>query len=478
MTGIVPPASRFHLRPARRDRELGLLVLAAAALGCGWISLASFRAGRPSLGDPLLLGLYLSLLTGIHVAFVIAGRRLDQLLLPTVGLLGGLSLLFMARLPQDLGGQTFGPIHLGLAGLQLLWLALSLGLAAIIALAVRSDTWLRAYKYSWALAGLALLALVFIFGVDTNGARLFLQVGPIAGQPSELLKVILAVFLAGYLADNRQLLTSVSTRLGPLRLPPLPYLLPLLAMWGVALAIVIFQRDLGAALLFFSVFLALLYVATQRLGTVVLGVVLFVCASAVLYQLFPTVRERVDIWIDPWATAQGSGFQIVRSLYAFGRGGVLGTGLGAGLPSIGGNPAIPAIQTDFAFAGLAEELGLAGALVILTLFLIIAERGFRIAIGARDEFRTLLVAGLTFSMVIQAAIIMAGNAKLIPLTGITLPFVSYGGSSLLANGIIVGLLLAFSDPGTELPAAEAAARRERLRQRLQGAAGRVERALS
>lgn len=466
------------IRPRPRPRESGLLVLVGLALGVGWVSLASQQAGRPTLGDPGLLLIYLLLLLAAHLAFVLAGRRSDQILLPTVGLLGGLSLLFMARLPQDLAGLTVGPLELGLARLQLVWLAISLAVLVSVAIAVRSDTWLRYYKYSWAVVGVVLLLLVFLFGEDTNGARLFLRVGPVAGQPSELLKIILVVFLAGYLADNRALLAGASTRLGPLRVPPLPYLVPLAALWGVTLAIVIFQRDLGAALLFYGVFLALLYVATQRGSYVVLGAFLLVAGSAVLYELVPEVRTRVDIWIDPWATAQGAGYQIVRALYAFGRGGILGTGLGAGLPGVAGVPAIPAIQTDFVFAGLAEELGLAGALAILLLYLIVAQRGLRIAATARDEFRALLVAGLTFSVTMQAAIIMAGNAKLVPLTGITLPFISYGGSSLLANGIIIGLLLAFSEREPSLAPPPRGTRRERLAARARAAAGRVERAIS
>ena len=185
-----------------------------------------------------------------------------------------------------------------------------------------------------------------------------------SGQPSELLKVILVVFLAAYLADNRPILARTSLRVGPLRLPPLPYLLPMLAMWGIALSMVIVQKDLGAALLLFSVFLALLYIATQRGSYVIVGLVLFVVGAALLYSQLGHVRTRVDIWLDPWADPLGAGYQVIRSLYAFGRGGILGTGLGAGLPTVGGVPAIPLIHTDFAFAAVGEELGLMGALAV------------------------------------------------------------------------------------------------------------------
>ncbi len=470
---------RWRIRPRLRTREFLLLVAAGGALAVGWVSLNSTLEGDAiSYGDPTLLVAYLGLLLVLHLAFVLTGRRTDEILLPVTGLLAGLSLLLMARLPQDTATQSFGRFELGLAPLQLFWITLAFVLLGILAITVRSDGWLRYYKYTWAAIGVGLLLLVFVFGEETNGQRLSLRVGPIAGQPSELLKIILVVFLAGYLADNRALLARTSSRLGPIPLPPVPYLLPMVAMWGLALAVILVQKDLGGALLFFLVFLAILYIATLRLSYVLLGTVLFFAGSAFLYTLFAHVRGRVDIWLDPFADPQGQGFQIVRALFAFGRGGVLGTGLGAGLPEVGGNPAIPALHTDFVFTALAEELGLLGGLAILFLYLVIAERGLRIAIGAADDFRALLAAGLTLVIVVQAAIIIGGNVRLVPLTGITLPFVSYGGSSLVANGIIIGLLLALSDRGVEPPPPPRQTRRERLGAGLRRVAGRVEEAVS
>jgi peptidoglycan glycosyltransferase len=467
----------IHPRP--RGRETSLLLLAAVALLTGWLSLATTQAGRLSAGDPGLLVIYLAAAGVIHVLFVITGRRTDQVLFPAVVLLGGISLLFMARLPPSLVTQDAGPAGvLTLAPLQLVWLLLSLSIIAGLAIVVRNDTWLRNYKYSWAAAGVTLLLLVFLFGDEVNGVRLMLRVGPIAGQPSELLKVILVVFLAGYLAENRALLAGTSLRVGPLDLPPLAYLLPMLAMWGIALAVVVVQRDLGAALLFFAVFLGLLYVATQRTSFVALGLLLAAVGSVFLYAVEPTVQVRVAIWLDPFAQALGSGFQIVRGLYAFGRGGLVGTGLGAGLPSPDGTLAVPALHTDYVFAGLAEELGAAGAIALIGLYLVIAERGLRIAARGADDFRALLAAGLTLVLVLQAALIMAGDLKLVPLTGVTLPFVAYGGSSLLGSGICVGLLMALSDAGVEAPAPpQALTRGERWRARGRGVAGRVERAV-
>jgi cell division protein FtsW (lipid II flippase) len=372
----------------------------------------------------------------------------------------------MQRLPQDLVMQTFGGAVLGLGQLQLAWLMVALTVITSLALLVRSDAWLRTYKYTWAAAGIGLLLLVFVLGSDVNGARLSLSIGPISGQPSELLKVILVVFLAGYLSENRALLADESTRIGPISLPPLPYLAPMVAMWAIALGIVVVQRDLGAALLFFAVFLGLLYVATGRPSYVIGGLLLFVAGAYVLYALFGHVQARVDNWLDPWADPQGTGFQVVQALYAFGRGGILGVGLGAGLPLIGGRLPVPAVHTDYPLAAIGEELGLVGLLAVLGLYLVLVLRGLRIAAAGHDDFRSLLAAGLALVIGVQAFIIAAGNLKLIPLTGITLPFISYGGSSLLANALVGGLLLALSDRGVGPPPAPRDPRRRFRRVRL------------
>jgi cell division protein FtsW (lipid II flippase) len=444
---------RFRITPRFRGRELGLLAVVAITLYVGAVSLGATERFRASLADgeggplnlstpaePGLLLTYLAALFVVHLAFVLSGRRTDQLLLPAVGLLGGIGLLLMIRLPQNLAGSLGG-----LAQTQLVWLLIGLAIIAVLAIAVRNDVWLRRYKYTWAAVGVALLLLVFLFGNETNGARLSLTLGPISGQPSELLKVILVVFLAGYLSENRPLLVEESTRIGPIKLPPLPYLAPMVAMWTIALGIVIVQRDLGAALLFFAVFLLLLYVSTARVSFVVLGLGAFVVGAAALYFLFGHVRTRIDVWLDPFADPSGAGYQIVQALHAFARGGLIGTGLGGGLPTIAGRPPIPALHTDFPFAALGEELGLVGILAILGLYLVVVQRGLRIASAAQDEFRAILAAGLSLVIGVQAFIIAGGNLKLIPLTGITLPFVSYGGSSLLANAVIVGLLIALSE---------------------------------
>ncbi|TAL12247.1 MAG: FtsW/RodA/SpoVE family cell cycle protein [Chloroflexota bacterium] len=459
---LAPRATGLRFaRPRTRSREFALLAIVAVALAVGSASLAATRriVGTDPGPDPgffadgLALAWYVGALFAAHLVLVLSGRRTDQVLLPTVGMLGGISLLLMERLPQTLAGG------LGLGRTQLVWLVISIGLVAVIGAVVRSDAWLRLYKYSWAALGVAILLVTFVFGHDVNGQRLTLSIGPVSGQPSEVIKILLVIFLAGYLSENRPLLIEESTRLGPLRLPPLPYLAPMIAMWAIALSIVIVQKDLGAALLFFVVFLLLLYVATARASFVILGLIALLVGGTILYQLLPHVRVRVDIWLDPFATASGNGYQVVQALHAFARGGLLGTGLGAGLPVVGGVLPIPALHTDFPFAALGEELGLIGILGILGLYLVVIERGLRIAASAADDFRAILAAGLSLIVGVQAFIIAAGNLKLIPLTGITLPFISYGGSSLLASGVVIGLLLALSDREADAPPMTAAGRR-------------------
>ncbi len=447
-------------RPVVRRRELGLLLAVAAALALGNLSLGLTRTGSLTMVDPAGLLIYLGALVVVHLALVTAGRRVDEILLPTVGLLGGIGLLLAERLPQDLVVQRVGPTVLGLASLQLVWLILALAIAGVVAIAVRSDRWLRLYKYTWAAAGLGLLALTFVLGTDVNGTRLTLDLGPVSGQPSELLKVILVVFFAAYLAENRVLLADARVRVvGRLTVPPAPYLLPAGLMLALALGIVVIQKDLGAALLFYAVFLCLFYLATGSKVDVALGIGLFLVGFVLLALVFPHVRDRVATWLDPWADPLGTGFQTIQALHAFARGGLLGTGLGAGLPTIGGQLPIPAVHTDFPLAALGEELGMAGVLAILGCYLVVVARGLRIAAAAADDVRALLCAGLALVIGVQAAIIAAGNLKLIPLTGITLPFISYGGSSLLVNGLIVGLLLAFSDRGPLPPREPRRARR-------------------
>jgi cell division protein FtsW (lipid II flippase) len=451
-------------RPRARPRELSLLSVVILALGVGSLSLGLARTGRLEPADLPGFALFAGGLLAAHGVLVLAGRRVDEILLPAAALLGGIGMLVMERLPQDLVVQQIGPWTLGLGTLQLAWLGVALAVATVIAVGLRSDRWLRLYKYTWAASGLVLLALTFVFGSDVNGSRLTLQVGPVSGQPSELLKVILVVFFAAYLAENRILLADARVRLvGSITVPPLPYLAPIGAMLALALGIVVVQRDLGAALLFYAVFLGLLYLATGRRTDVVLGLLLFAAGFTLMAVAFPHVQQRIAAWLDPWADPLGGGYQLIQALHAFARGGLLGTGLGAGLPEIGGRLPVPAVHTDFPLAAIGEELGMTGVAAVLAAYLVIVGRGLRIAAAARDDFRALLAAGLALVVGVQAAIIAGGNLKLIPLTGITLPFVSYGGSSLLANAVVVGILLAISDRGAAPPDPPRPSRLARIR---------------
>jgi cell division protein FtsW (lipid II flippase) len=299
--------------------------------------------------------------------------------------------------------------------------------------------WLKHYRYTWLVLGLALVAITAVFGVERNGARLWLSLGSFQFQPVELLKILLAVYLATYLDDRRNLIGRGSYRLFGLRLPPLPYLLPIILMWGLTIALIIIQKDLGAALLFFAIFLAMLYAVTGRSSYVTGALVAFLLGAAAIYPAFSHVRVRVQSWRNPWADPAGAGYQMIQSLYALANGGWAGTGLGRGDPT-----AVPESHTDFMFVSIGEQLGLVTTLGLLLCYALLGWAGYRVAQRARDGFQQLLAIGLTTAIVAQTLLITAGTTNLIPLTGITLPFVSYGGSSLLVNFAMLGMLLRIS----------------------------------
>jgi cell division protein FtsW (lipid II flippase) len=271
---------------------------------------------------------------------------------------------------------------------------------------------------------------------------LWLRAGPLALylQPSEILKLLFVAYLSSYLAEKRALIVSTGPRIGRFRLPALPYLAPLLVLWGLAMLLLASQQDMGAAVLFFFTFLAMLYIASGQAGYILGGLGLFLFSAGVAYHLIGRVALRVDAWWNPWPNASGRAFQIVQSLIALGAGGIMGQGLGQGTPVI-----IPVVHSDFVYAAIGEEFGLMGTLAVVILFGVLMMRGFRAAVHARTPFTQLLGAGLATLMGLQAWVIMGGNARLIPLTGITLPFLSYGGSSLLSSFIALGLLLHVSD---------------------------------
>jgi cell division protein FtsW (lipid II flippase) len=433
-----------NLGLAPRWRELGFLLPLFVIVPLGFAITHAAMTDLFETGPLQIAVIYAALFVAAHLVLVVSGHRGDQLLLPTVGVIGAFGMVMLNRLPQGIAGMSAFGIELGMAQTQLLWFAIGLAAMLVVAVGLRDDGILRHYKYTWAVAGGLLLLFTFLFGREIYGARLWIYIGPIGIQPGEFIKIVLVVFIAAYLAETRSLLAGASIRLGPISLPPLPYLLPMLALFVAVMLVVVISRDLGTALLFFGIFLTMLFVATGRRIYVVFGMLLFVAGSWVAYELFGHVQRRVNAWIDPFADPTDTGYQTVQALYSLARGGLFGEGLGQGLLTTNGRPTIFAIETDFIFTAVAEELGVLGAMALLALALLLIFRGLRIAIGARDEFSALLAVGLTTSLGLQTLIIVAGNVKLIPLTGVTFPFVSYGGSSLLASFIVIGLLLSIS----------------------------------
>jgi cell division protein FtsW (lipid II flippase) len=371
----------------------------------------------------------LMLCSGLVIYFLQPGparqRMGDPVLLPLIFFLSGLGLVLIRRL-----APAFLPR-------QLFWLVIATVLLTLVARIPKNLDWLRRYKYTWLIGGLSLLASTLYFGVNPSGfgARLWLQVGNIFFQPSEILKLLLIVFLAGYIADRRYQLIKARAYIGPLPIPHPSYWGPMLLMWGFSIILLVWQRDLGAALLFFGAFLGMIYTATGQARYIWAGAALLVMAGMLGYILFDVVQLRVEGFLNPWLDPSGRSFQIVQSLLAFASGGVFGQGLGQGLPT-----AIPVVHTDFVYAAIGEEYGLLGALGVLACFALLVARAFRLALRSRDEFEQLLAVGIGTMLALQTLVITAGALKLMPMTGVTLPFVSYGGSSLIASFLMVGLL--------------------------------------
>jgi cell division protein FtsW (lipid II flippase) len=412
---------------ALRPRETGLLIVAGAVILTGAVTANAAASGSIELGALLPVAIFLAAAFVLHLVLCLAGARGDELLLPVVAAISGIGLVFVSRLVDAEVGIR-----------QATWLVLGLAVAAATFFLTRDLSWLRRFKYTIATIGLVLVALTLVFGEDVNGsgARLWLGVGGQYFQPSELLKVLLVVFLAAYLDERGAILARGAYRLGPIPLPPIPYLIPLLVMWGLAVLLLVVQRDLGAALLYFGIFVAMLYLASGRFLYLAGSIAAFGIAVVVAYRAIPIFQGRVDAWLDPWSLASGLGFQSIQGLIALATGGVFGEGIGLGRPGF-----VPAVHTDFILAAIGEEAGLFGTLGLLTLFAVLIGRGYRLASRSRSTFAALLAAGLVTMLGIQTLVIVGGVLRLLPLTGITLPFVSYGGSSILTNSVVLGLLL-------------------------------------
>jgi cell division protein FtsW (lipid II flippase) len=356
----------------------------------------------------------------------------DPYLLPIGALLAAIGVTMIYRLNPD---DAFR---------QGLWVIVGVGLFSATLLVLRRDyRRLEGYKYLFGLGAIALLVLpaLPLIGHEVNGARIWVRVGSFQFQPGEFAKLLLIVFLAGYLREKREVLAQARLKdLGPL-----------LLIWGGAMAVLAHSGDLGQALLYFGIFLGMLYVATGRALFVGVGLGLFLIGAYAMHQVVPRVGVRVSAWLDPWADQEGAGYQVVQSLYSIANGGFAGTGFGRGtFTNIGGGQLIPFVNTDFIYSALAQELGLVGSSALLLVYMLFVMRGFRTALLASDGFSKLAAAGLTFGFALQTFIIVGGILRLIPLTGITLPFVSYGGSSMVANFVLLAGLLLVSNRANAL----------------------------
>jgi cell division protein FtsW (lipid II flippase) len=456
---------RSPMRTIKRYRwkELGLFIipfmilllemtqlLLARSLRIGVVQTSSLTVKNlPTIQGLIpVLGL-IAVLLGINVLLSFTFPKADQVLLPLVGLLSGIGVLMATRL----GPNLLPDPDPTLGSRQLLWVILGLMVFLITLFSLRNMNWLRRYKYTWALLGIIMVGITLAHSLRSNlnsPTHDQLNIGPLNLQPSELLKIFLVIFFAAYLSENIDIVSGGNLRIGPLRLPPFRQLGPLALMLGLALLLFLGIRELGLALLIYGIFLVMIYLGSGKMSYVIASLLIFFVLGFIGYTLFGYVRARFAVvtfnvvdW-QHWSAAddnfaQNAGLQIVQGLIALSSGGIIGTGIGLGHPTF-----VPVVQSDMIFTALGEELGLAGLFAIIGIYLLIIYRGYRIAIAARDSFNQLLAAGLTSIFAIQTLIITAGNMKFLPLTGIPLPFLSYGGSSILANYIIIGILLRIS----------------------------------
>jgi cell division protein FtsW len=411
----------------KRNLELMYILTSCLLTSFGFLILLASQGKPLDLSIVAAIASFLFVFVGLSFVLRRCSPEADPFILPLISLLCGLGLIMIYRLNPSQ------------ASFQYLWVLLGGGVLGIILILMRDSLILVNYKYVFALLAVIFIFSTVFFGTEIHGARLWLRLGRLSFQPAELGKVFLVIFLASYLAEKAPLLTAPGQGVLGLKLPSIRHMGPLLLMWGLSMGLLVFQKDLGSSLLFFAIFLVMLYLATSQLSFVLAGLALFSLGSYVCYLIFPHVRDRVMIWIDPWTVSADKGYQIAQSLIAIASGGVSGSGLGLGHPIL-----IPVSYSDFIFSAFAEELGLFGALSLIFIYLALIAAMIRISLSLEDHFSKLMVAGLASIIGLQSFVIMAGVSKLVPVTGVTLPFVSYGGSSLLANFILVALVLAAS----------------------------------
>lgn len=417
---------------SRRNAELTLVVMAGLIAGAAY-TLAALGANAEI---PARIGAFLATLLALvgvaHLAVRVMARGADPTLLPLTAFLHGIGYVMITRLSERL------------AGLQTLWSLVAIGAFVATLFFVQRPTDLARYKWTLFVTGAVLLLLPLVpgLGYSVGSAQIWVRLGPLNFQPGEFAKLALAIFFAGYLAERRELIAARTWKVGPLHLPQPRYLAPIFIAWAFSIVVMVGQQDLGFALIFFVLFLVMLWIATERITYLAVGLMMFVGAAALAWRIFDHVQTRVDVWIDPWSRPFGSGYQIVQAIYGIGDGGVVGTGLGRGSPGT-----VPAASTDFIFAAVSEEMGMIGGAAVIMAYLLFIGAGLRIAVRTENTFEKLLAVGLTTIVGVQTFVILGGVLKLVPLTGVTLPFMSYGGSSLLSTYILLALLLRLSDAG-------------------------------
>ncbi len=414
----------------RRTTEL--LLLCAGALPvlliyAMYVMNMSVQLSVSTLAVPI--GLFVAFAIA-HVAIRLLAPGADPVILPITFVLAGIGIAFVTRLKPDLAVN------------QVLWLFVSIAAMVGTLIVVRNMDELAQYKYTLGIVGIVLLIIPMLIGTEHGGSRLWISIGPFSFQPGEIAKILIILFLAAYLSENRELLSASTRSIGPIALPKPRMLAPVFVMWGISLLVVIFERDLGSALLFFTFLVVMIFVATGRVSYVIVSLLLLLVGAVLCYNLFSHVHNRIDIWFDPFGNPDG-GYQITQSLYSLADGNLVGTGIGKGMPTL-----IPVVESDFIFSAIGEEMGLLGGAAILILYMIFAVRGFATAARAKSDMSAFTAVGLTTAIAFQAFLIVGGCTRLLPLTGVTLPFMSQGGSSLLASFIIVGLLLRTGDEAT------------------------------
>ncbi|WIE64963.1 FtsW/RodA/SpoVE family cell cycle protein [Curtobacterium sp. MCLR17_036] len=465
-------AITIKLREPARARNLELVLLVIACGICAGAMVLVQLGTKGELFDTSVLWVgagILGLGLVMHVVLRVVAKNADPFILPIALVLNGIGIAEIYRID----------VHNGLSGWdaigvkQIVWTMLAMVLAIATLLLVRNHRFLQRYRYIFMALTIVLLLLPMLPGIGTNigGARVWIRIGPFSFQPGELAKITMALFFAGYLVTARDSLSIVGKKFAGMTFPRARDLGPILVMWGAAMAVLVFQRDLGTALLYFGLFLVMIYVATARLSWVLIGLTLFIGGALVAQSVLEYVHGRFEQWLDPFdqeifaRQTQGS-YQLVQGLFGFANGGITGTGLGQGRPYI-----TPVANADYIVASLGEELGLIGVFAILALFIVLASRGLRVGFMAQDDFGKLLGVGFGFIIALQVFVVVGGITRIIPVTGLTTPFMAAGGSSLIANWIIAAMLLRLTDsiPAEQrvqqgaIPAASGRTRKERRR---------------